>query len=311
MKKRFKTKKKFKLGKLILSFSILILSLFIIKTYLLTITLANTNSEFIKHILDDNNYYSYYKESNIMAKVKNYIYDKFKPNNILNNSIEKEKTNNLVLVSNNKEKKNNGIYLYNSHQKEEYDSKYLSEYNIIPNVLMASFMLEEKVEKRGINCVVEDTDMNAYMKKNGMNHAESYIASRKFLEEFYKNNNDMDLYIDIHRDAISHNLSVVEIDGKMCAKVLFVIGLENENYSKNLSVVEKINAIINKKYPNLSRGIMKKKGPYVNGVYNQDINFNVILLELGGNENTIEEVNNTLDLIANVLEEYINGSESL
>ena len=55
----------------------------------------------------------------------------------------------------------------------------------------------------------------------------------------------------------------------------------------------------------LSRGITKKSGVGVDGVYNQDFNSNAILIELGGQYNTITEVNNTLKIFAKVLAEYI------
>jgi stage II sporulation protein P len=98
----------------------------------------------------------------------------------------------------------------------------------------------------------------------------------------------------------------VNINGKDCAKILFVIGLEYDTYQNNLKAVEEINNIINAKYPNLSRGIMKKQGYGVNGVYNQDLGSNVILIEIGGHENNIDEVNNTLDLVADAIKEYLN-----
>ena len=144
------------------------------------------------------------------------------------------------------------------------------------------------------------------MNKNGLDHAGSYIASRHFLQNTMNKYNSIELYIDLHRDAISHDSSYINIDGKDCAKILFVIGLEYDTYKSNLKIVEKINNIINTKYPNLSRGIMKKQGYGVNGVYNQDLSSNVILIEVGGNENNIDEVNNTLDLVASAIKEYLN-----
>ena len=51
---------------------------------------------------------------------------------------------------------------------------------------------------------------------------------------------------------------------------------------------------------------MKKQGYGVNGVYNQDLASNVILIEIGGHENNIDEVNNTLDLVADAIKEYLN-----
>ena len=50
---------------------------------------------------------------------------------------------------------------------------------------------------------------------------------------------------------------------------------------------------------------MKKQGYGVNGVYNQDLNSNVILIEIGGHENNIDEVNNTLELVAISIKEYL------
>ena len=41
-------------------------------------------------------------------------------------------------------------------------------------------------------------------------------------------------------------------------------------------------------------------------IFNHDLSSHAILLEVGGVDNTIEEVNNTLEVIANVLKEYIN-----
>lgn len=47
------------------------------------------------------------------------------------------------------------------------------------------------------------------------------------------------------------------------------------------------------------------EGPGVHGIYNQDLAPNVILLEMGGNENTYEEVINTIDLITPIIKEKI------
>lgn len=43
----------------------------------------------------------------------------------------------------------------------------------------------------------------------------------------------------------------------------------------------------------------------VNGIYNQDLNENMILLECGGYQNKIEEVNNTMILLSDVIKEYL------
>ena len=146
-----------------------------------------------------------------------------------------------------------------------------------------------------------------YMNINNMNHAKSYIASRIFLEETIKNNKNLKLIIDIHRDSLPKEKSTVIINNKSCAKILFVIGEEYETYKNNLDMTNKINEKIKEKYPELTRGIITKGGIGNNGVYNQDLNDKITLMELGADKNTIEEVNNTIDLIGPIIGEYING----
>ena len=74
--------------------------------------------------------------------------------------------------------------------------------------------------------------------------------------------------------------------------------------------MENINNLCNKYYPGLSRGIYKKEGAGVNGIYNQDISPNSILIEVGGASNNIDEVLNTTEAISNILYYYIKGENN-
>lgn len=307
MRKKFKSKKMFKYKKLFLILLVLIIY-YIFNNMFVNIKMSNSHSKTLNNLLSNINNNNRYKT--FYEKINKYIFNDplFLLETELNYKYEKlDKKVELVVNNNNNDTPK--IYIYNSHQGEQYNYKYLENHNIIPDVLMASQILKDKLENININTIVEESDILAYMKKNNLNHAGSYIASRYFLTEILKKYNNLELYIDLHRDAAKHSVTYTNINGKDCAKVLFVIGLENPNYEKNLEVVTKINNIILKKYPSLTRGIMKKQGYGVNGIYNQDLNGNVILLEVGGNENNIDEVNNTLSLIAEVIGEYINEKE--
>ena len=88
---------------------------------------------------------------------------------------------------------------------------------------------------------------------------------------------------------------------------VFPIGLENPNYEKNLQFTTLINDKMNEKYPGLSKGIYKKGGEGVNGVYNQDFSSKVILLEIGGYENSLSEVLNSVIAFSDCFMEVING----
>ena len=111
--------------------------------------------------------------------------------------------------------------------------------------------------------------------------------------------------IDLHRDAIPASSSTVEIDGKKYAKVLFVVGIEHANYAPNLELATKLNDMIKEKYPTLTRVVITKGGKGVDGIYNQDLSSKIILIECGGNENSIDEVMNTIEILSEIIKEYL------
>lgn len=199
------------------------------------------------------------------------------------------------------------VYIYNTHQTEGYKSNVLESFNINNTVFLASHILGEYLSDLGLGVVVEENSIVDILNTNGWKYGSSYKASRILMESAYKENPNLNFFIDLHRDAGSYERTTTEKDGLKYAKILFVVGLEHDNYAKNLKLAENLNAKIKAINPNLTRGIMQKKGPGVNGKYNQDFNENTILLEVGGQYNYIEEVNNTLKVVAKVISDYLKG----
>ena len=117
-------------------------------------------------------------------------------------------------------------------------------------------------------------------------------------------------FIDLHRDSVKRSITTTEIDGVSYAKTMFLLGLENENYMKNKEVMTSLNNYLDSNYKGLSRGIYEKQGYGVNGIYNQDFNSNTMLIEVGGVDNTIDEVANSLKIIANCLYNYIESNKT-
>lgn len=206
--------------------------------------------------------------------------------------------------------KNPIIYIYNSHQLENYDSGNLEIYGITPNVLMASYLLKEKLNSKGLSTIVETTNMSEFLSLNGWDHSGSYKASRIFVLDKKNKYSSLKYFIDIHRDSVNKKVSTISINGKSYARILFVVGLEHKNYKKNLKTMENINKLCDKYYPGLSRGIYKKEGAGVNGIYNQDVSSNSILIEVGGVDNNIDEVLNTTEAISDILYYYIKGDKN-
>lgn len=313
--KKFKRKIIIKYKNIFLIFFIVIMFFFSIKLFL-KIKIFKSNEEFILNILEKSNYHD---NTKILEKTINYIYDidLKKPVTLVENmfNYKGDETYDYEVLStiskhikNDKsnEVKKPRVYIYNSHQLENYSNSNFEVYNITPNVMVASYLLKEKLEENNIQAIVEEANFNDYIKQNNWDYNYSYKASRYYLEESIKKHSSLEYFIDIHRDAINHDSSTILIGDKAYAKVLFVAGLENSNYEKNLSLMANINDRINSMYPGLSRGIVKKSGPNVNGVYNQDVSPNAILIEIGGYENKIEEVYNTVLIISKILGEIIN-----
>ena len=200
------------------------------------------------------------------------------------------------------------IYIYNTHQTEEYTPSSFVEYSVMSTVQMNNYILEEKFEERKYQTIVEEKNIKEVLNKNGWNYARSYQASRVFLEEARINYPTLKYFIDVHRDSLPKERTTVTINNKNYASILFIVGLENPNYTENLAFTEKINNKLNEKYPNLSKGIYKKQGKGVNGVYNQDFSPYTILVEMGGPENKIDEVLNTslafAECFLEVIDEY-------
>lgn len=290
MKKRFKGKHKFRKLK-VLSFILVGLASF-------SVTI-NVLRKKVTQVLDPSNYIDYLLKTGFNNQISK---------SILKSPLDIE---NISLVNNEEEVKSNEplIYIYNTHDEEAYYNSYLNPYNIVPDVKLASYYFQERLKDLGIESVVEKRKIKDVLDKNGWNYRYSYNASRVYLEEVSKNNPSIKYFIDLHRDSVGKDKTTTTINGKSYARVMFLVGLEHENYQKNLDLATRLNELISQFDSTLSRGIYQKEGPGVNGIYNQDFNSNTILIEVGGQYNTIEEVANTIEVIAKVLKDYLGELE--
>lgn len=157
----------------------------------------------------------------------------------------------------------------------------------------------------GITVNTLDVDVMNLLKEKGLSINKAYDVVRPYIKEELQKNN-YDLIIDIHRDSVSKKASTVSYQDINFAKVAFIIGLKNPNYEYNLSYAEKISNEMNKIVPNISRGIIKKKGSTVNSIYNQDLSKNLLLIEIGGIDNTEEEVYRTASVLAQAISNVLN-----
>lgn len=265
------------------------------------INIEITNKDFINILVD----YSLPKTKKelsyklLTSKLSNY---KENTLNYLNKNLRQKKT--IPVIK--EESKDPLIYIYNTHQTEEYETSTILDYSIKPTVTISNYILEEIFNKNKLYTFVEESSVKEILNKNSWNYAYSYKATRILLEQRKQEYPTLKYFIDIHRDSITKDKTTVTINNKSYAKILFLIGLENPNYQENLIFTEKLNNKLNQKYPNLTKGIYKKGGPGVNGVYNQDFSKYLILVEMGGYQNTPIEVLNSSLALAECFMEVIN-----
>jgi len=128
----------------------------------------------------------------------------------------------------------------------------------------------------------------------------------------------IEVVIDLHRDAVAEDRKLVsEQNGKQAAQIMFFNGLsytkkqgdiaylENPYIEDNLAFSFQMQVLCNEYYPGLTRRI------YLKGYrYNMHLCPQSLLIELGAQTNTCEEVKNTLDILAHVLSMCLDREEN-
>lgn len=201
------------------------------------------------------------------------------------------------------------IYIYNTHQTESYQYLKNNTYNVDMTVLVASYMLREKLKDLGINAYVESNNIKEILNANNWAYKYSYDASRILINNYLQNHQPL-LLIDLHRDSSSYEKTTITFQNNQYARLLFVVGKKHVNYELNYQLASYFNEEIKKVIPDISRGITLKDGNGVNGIYNQDISDKTVLIEVGGQYNDIKEVNNTLEVLSKVLANYVRKEET-
>lgn len=195
--------------------------------------------------------------------------------------------------------------IYHTHATESYTIKNQeienyrttnSEYNMIT----VGKTLEKELEKREFS-TLHDTILHDYPNYNG-----SYAHSLETVTKYMKSKN-FDFVLDIHRDAISSDLTygpICEIEGERVAQLMFVVGtnatgLKHDTWMKNLKLALMIQNRANEMYPGLFRDINLSKSRY-----NQHVSNGAFIIEVGTTGNTLDEAKNSMKYLANVIESF-------
>lgn len=143
---------------------------------------------------------------------------------------------------------------------------------------------------------IENTDVGAYSR--ALQTQESILKSFK----------SIGIVLDIHRDGVGQNKKfrpVIDINGEKYAKMMFVIGtddygLKHGKWRENLKFAIRLQLIMNEISPGIMRHIYISKYRY-----NQHTTNGSIIVEIGGDGNTIQEALNTSNIFARGISRFI------
>ncbi|WP_040228869.1 stage II sporulation protein P [Bhargavaea cecembensis] len=172
------------------------------------------------------------------------------------------------------------------------------------NVMHLGSVFSSHFKLHGLNLDVLNYDNAGAMKAAGIPHSRAYEAIRPQVKKT-KEAKEYSLILDIHRDSLGRNKTTLAGKDGSYAKVYFVIGVDHPGYRKNMALAEKVSAKMNEHIPGISKGLITKGGRGVNGVYNQDLDPSLLLIEMGGTENTEDELNRTAAVIAKAAAEVL------
>ncbi|WP_249871045.1 stage II sporulation protein P [Oceanobacillus saliphilus] len=211
----------------------------------------------------------------------------------------------------------NVVFIYNTHNRESFlphlpgvtDPN--SAHHPEMNITKVSERLAGSLERKGIGSHVDDTDIGNLLNERNWEYWQSYDASREIVEEAFATNRDIQYVFDLHRDSLRKDHTTKVINGEAYAKIFFVVGAEHTGHEKNLELASKLHYMLEEKYPGISRGVLPKQGAGTNGIFNQDISENSILIEFGGVDNTLEEMYRSVDAFAEVFSDYYWDAEAV
>lgn len=223
-----------------------------------------------------------------------------------------KENNSTAKNSNSQSNSKNKIFIYHTHSWESFiplipgatRPNDASSTNNDVNITFVGNYLKQKLEEKGISASHDTTNMRDFLRNKNLNWAQSYKGSRQILQDELAKDKNIMFPIDLHRDDARKKNTQKTINGKDYARLYFVLGRENPNYEKNKKIVTAINSYLDEKYYGLSRGIFIKDRTKGDGVYNQDLSPNALLIEMGGVDNTPEELYASVDALVEAFSYY-------
>lgn len=148
-----------------------------------------------------------------------------------------------------------------------------------------------------------------------LDRSEAYEFAKPEVEKILAENPSIEVVIDLHRDGVADTTHLVtEINGKPTAQIMFfnglsrtrvngdLVGMANPYLQDNLAFSLQMKIAAETKYPGFARR------NYLRGYkYNMDLIPRMLLIEAGAQTNTVEEMRNAMEVLADLLNSVLTG----
>ena len=148
-----------------------------------------------------------------------------------------------------------------------------------------------------------------------LDRSEAYEFAKPEVEQILAENPSIEVVIDLHRDGVADTTHLVtEINGKPTAQIMFfnglsrtrvngdLAGMANPYLQDNLAFSLQMKIAAETKYPGFARR------NYLRGYkYNMDLMPRMLLIEACAQTNTVEEMRNAMEVLADLLNSVLTG----
>lgn len=202
------------------------------------------------------------------------------------------------------------ILLYSTHSTESYTpgaEPYTpsADYRTLDtgqNILSVGAFLAQRLRQLGLEVIVDGSihDSPSY---NG-----AYSHARKGITKLLQENPDVDLVLDLHRDAVqtkSGQLRTAVAGKDDCARIMLVVGTnasgtKHPDWQENLGVALKLEGYLQAIQPGITRPLNLRAQRF-----NQDLSKGAVLVEIGAAGNTRQEALKATEILAQAVAQLV------
>lgn len=207
------------------------------------------------------------------------------------------------------------ILIFHTHSQETFADS--AEGDVSTSIVgVGDYLTQLLTQKYGYQ-VIHDTSVYDYV-DGRLDRSKAYTYAEEGIARILEENPSIEVVIDLHRDGVAETTHLLtEVDGKKMAKIMFFNGLSysrvngdigylyNPFRDDNLAMSLQMQLLGEAYYPGFLRNI------YVNAYrYCLHERGRSMLIEAGAQTNTVQEVKNAMEPLADLLDKLLRGEKA-